>query len=95
MSFEGSLLVATIIVGGVVLLWYLYERSKIDDTSEDTDPKPDDANTDDDAYEDLLFTGVMLSEVYDDDDDASDDMDADEFDSMNDGSGYDDGGTLE
>ena len=93
MSFEMSLLVATIIVGGVLIFWYLYQRSKNDDTSKDPDPQPQDANNADDAYEDLLLTGVMLSEVYDDnDDDTSTDMDADGFDGMDDGGGFNDTG---
>ena len=81
------------VIACVLLVWYLYQRSKNNDTSENTEPQPDDTANADDEYEDLLLTGIMLSEVYDDDD-ASDDTDADGYDDGFDG-GYDDGGTLE
>ena len=73
------------VIACVLLVWYLYQRSKNDDTSENTEPQPDDTANADDEYEDLLLTGIMLSEVYDDDD-ASDDVD----DSMDDSGGFDD-----
>ena len=73
------------VIACVLLVWYLYQRSKNDDTSENTEPQPDDTANADDEYEDLLLTGIMLSEVYDDDD-SSDDVD----DSMDDGAGFDD-----
>ncbi|MYB94674.1 hypothetical protein F4054_16425 [Candidatus Poribacteria bacterium] len=77
----------------VLLLWYLYRRSK-NDTSQDTARQPDEADTVnvDDDYEDLLLTGLLLDEVYNDDDDSSDDMDTDGYDGMDDGAGFDDSG---
>ena len=83
-------------LGGIVcilIVWYLYQRSK-NDTSEDTEHQADDADTvdgADDDYEDLLLTGLMLNEVYDDDD-ADTDMETDGYDSMDDGGGFDDSG---
>ena len=91
MSLEIGLFLG--VIACVLLVWYLYQRSKNDDTSENTEPQPDDTANADDEYEDLLLTGIMLSEVYDDDD-SSDDTDADGYDDGFDG-GYDDGGTLE
>ena len=90
MSLEMGLFLGIIACG--LLVWYLYRRSKNDDTSENTEPQPDDTANADDEYEDLLLTGIMLSEVYDDDDDSSNDMDTDGYDSMDDGAGFDDGG---
>ena len=75
------------------LVWYLYRRSQKDadknrnDQTDDTDT----VDSADDGYEDLLLTGVMLSEIYDDDN-ASDDADSDGFDSIDDGGGFDGGG---
>ena len=81
----------------VLLVWYLYRRSK-NDTSENTERQSDDANSVDntDDYEDLLLTGIMLGEVFNDDD-SSDDTDSGGFDSMDDGGGFDggDGGGFE
>ena len=77
-------------IGCVLLVWYLYRRSK-NDTDENAEEPTDNA---DDGYEDLLLTGLMLEEIYDDDNDSSDDMDSDGYDDGFDG-GYDDGGTLE
>ncbi|MCY3739770.1 MAG: hypothetical protein OXH00_01985 [Candidatus Poribacteria bacterium] len=71
----------------VLLVWYLYRRSK-NGTPEDTEHQSDDT----DAYEDILLTGVMLSDVYADDDTASDDVDSDGYDSMDDSGGFDDRG---
>ena len=80
------------------LVWYLYRRSQ-KDTDKNRNDQTDDTDTVDpvdDSYEDLLLTGVMLSEIYDDDN-PSDDADSDGFDSIDDGggfdgSGFDDGG---
>ncbi len=82
------------VIACILLVWYLYRRFK-DDTSEDTVRQPDEADTvngADDDYEDLLLTGLVLNEVYNDDDDSSDDMDTDGYDSMDDGGGFDDSG---
>ena len=77
----------------VLLGWYLYQRSK-NNAAEDTDQIAD-AEANDDGFEDLLWTGVLLNEIYDDDEhrDPSDDMDSDDYD-MDDG-GFDDGGGFE
>ena len=76
----------------VLLGWYLYRRLK-SDTSENTDQAEDIDG--DDGYEDLLLTGLMLSEVYDEEDkDSSENMDSDDQVLMDDG-GFDDGGGLE
>ena len=83
MSLEMGLFLG--VIACVLLVWYLYQRSKNNDTSENTEPQPDDTANADDEYEDLLLTGIMLSEVYDDDD-SSDDVD----DSMDDSGGFDD-----
>ena len=85
MSLEMGLFLG--VIACVLLVWYLYRCSKNDDTSKNTEPQPDD------EYEDLLLTGVMLSEVYDnDDDDSSDDVDSDGYDSMDASGGFDDSG---
>lgn len=81
-------------IAGILLVWYLYRRSK-NDTSEDTARQSEEADTvngADDGYEDLLLTGLMLNEVYDDDEDpdSSDDMDSGGYDA-----GYDDPGGFE
>ena len=85
-----------IFIGGIacaLLGWYLYQRSK-NDTSEDTDQTAD-AEANNDEFEDLLWTGVLLNEVYDDEDqNSSDDMDADDQNLMDDG-GFDDSGGFE
>ena len=75
----------------VLLVWYLYRRSK-NDTSENTERQSDDADgvDDTDDYEDLLLTGLVLNEVFDDDD-SSADTDSGGFDSMDDGGGFDGG----
>ena len=80
------------IIACLLLGWYLYRRSK-NDTTENTDQTAD-AETNDDEFEDLLWTGVLLNEIYDDDEqrDASDDM-SDDYD-VDDG-GFDDGGGFE
>ena len=75
------------VVGCVLLVWYLCRRSE-DEAAENEEVPADD------GYEDLLLTGLMLEEVYDDDQEASEDMDADSYDDGFDG-GYDGGGTLE
>ncbi|RKU38404.1 hypothetical protein C6496_06210 [Candidatus Poribacteria bacterium] len=81
------------IVACVSIGWYLYRRSK-NDAAEDTDQTAD-AETNDDEFEDLLWTGVLLNEIYDDDEqrDPSDDTGADDYD-VDDG-GFDDGGGFE
>ena len=91
MSLEIWLFLGVIACG--LFVWYLYRRSQ-QNTDENRDDQTDDADTVDgaDDYEDLLLTGIMLSEVYDDDDDSSNDMDTDGYDSMDDGGGFDDGG---
>ena len=45
----------------------------------------------DGGYEDLLLTGLILSEVYDDDDPPKD-AESDGFESVDDGGGFDGGG---
>lgn len=80
-------------IGCVLLVWYLYRRSQ-NKTSENTEEPTDNA---DDGYEELLLTGLMLGEVFDDDDAhhaESDDTDSDGFDDGFDG-GYDNGGGFE
>ena len=91
MSLEIGLFLG--VIACVLLVWYLYRRSK-KDTSDDANRQPDDADSVDDteAYEDLLLTGVMLSEVYDDDQASSDDIDSDGYESIDDGGGFDDSG---
>ena len=74
------------VIGCVLLVWYLCRRSENEISENEVEPT-------DDGYEDLLLTGLMLEEIYDDDD-ASDDTDSDSYDDGFDG-GYDDGGTLE
>jgi len=74
----------------VLLVWYLYRRSQ-NDADDNTDEPIDNADAE---YEDLLLTGLVLEEIYDDDNDSSDDQDSDDYDDGFDG-GYDDGGTLE
>ncbi len=74
----------------VLLVWYLYRRSQ-NDADDNTDEPIDNADAE---YEDLLLTGLMLEEIYDDDQDSSDDQDSDDYDDGFDG-GYDDGGTLQ
>ena len=85
-----------IFIGGIacaLLGWYLYQRSR-NDTSEDTDQTAD-VEANNDEFEDLLWTGVLLNEVYDDEDqNSSDDMDADDDNLMDDG-GFDDSGGFE
>ena len=75
------------------LVWYLYQRSQ-KDTDKNRNDQADDTDTvdpADDGYEDLLLTGVMLSEIYDDDN-PSDDAGSDGLDSIDDGGGFDGGG---
>lgn len=82
------------IIACALLGWYLYRRSK-NDTAEDTDQDAD-AEANNEEFEDLLWTGVLLSEVYDDDEDqnSSDDVDSDDHSLMDDG-GFDDSGGFE
>ena len=51
------------IFGCVLLVWYLYRRSQNETSEDEVEPIE---NTDD-GYEDLLLTGLMLEEIYDDD----------------------------
>ena len=74
----------------VLLVWYLYRHSE-NDADDNTEEPIDSADAE---YEDLLLTGLVLEEVYDDDHDSSDDIDSDGSDDGFDG-GYDDGGTLQ
>ena len=74
----------------VLLVWYLYRRSQ-NDADDNTDEPIYNADAE---YEDLLLTGLVLEEIYDDDNDSSDDQDSDDYDDGFDG-GYDDGGTLQ
>lgn len=68
----------------LLLGWYLSHRSKKNNTTEDTGMDAD--------VEDLLWTGVLLSEIYDDDEhsDSSDDIGTDDYSA--DGGGFDGGG---
>lgn len=75
------------------LVWYLY-RSSQKDTDKNRKDQTDNADTvdpADDGYEDLLLTGLMLSEVYDEDK-PPDDAGSDGFDSVDDSGGFDSGG---
>ena len=75
------------------LVWYLYRRSQKDGDKNRKD-QPDNTDTADhadDGYEDLLLTGLMLNEVYDDDDPPKD-AGSDGFESVDDGGGFDGGG---
>ena len=74
----------------VLLVWYLYRRSQ-NDADDNTNEPIDNADAE---YEDLLLTGLVLEEIYDNDNDSSDDQDSDGYDDGFDG-GYDDGGTLQ
>ena len=81
------------IIAGALLGWYLYRRSK-NRTTEDSDQAADvEGNADE--FEGLLLTGLMLNEIYDDEEqrDPSDDMGSDDYD-VGDG-GFDDGGGFE
>lgn len=90
MSLEMWLFLGVITCG--LLVWYLYQRSQ-QNTDGNRNDQMDDADTvdPDDDYEDLLLTGLMLNEVYDDDD-ADAEMDTDGYDSMDDSGGFDDSG---
>ena len=76
-----------------VLVWFLYRRSQKDADKNRKDQTDDTDIVDqvDGDYEDLLLTGVMLSEIYDDDN-PSDNADSDGLDSVDDGGGFDSGG---
>ena len=91
MSFEMGLFLG--VIACALFVWYLYQRSK-NETPEDTKEQTDAADKlGDDAYEDLLLTGLVLDDVYNDGDNASsDDTGSDGFDSVDDGGGFDDGG---
>ncbi len=75
------------VIACALFVWYLCRRSE-KETAETEEVPPDD------GYEDLLLTGLMLEEIYDEDQASSDDMDSDGYADGFDG-GYDDGGTLE
>lgn len=90
MSFEMGLFLG--VIACVLFVWYLYQRSK-NETSDDTEQQTDATDKlGDDEYEDLLLTGLVLDDVYNDDDDPSDDTDSDGYDGMDDGGGFDDSG---
>ncbi len=80
------------VIACALLGWYLYQRSK-NNTTEDPDQATD-AEANNDEFENLLWTGVLLSEIYDEDQDSSDDVDADDHNLMDDG-GFDDSGGFE
>ncbi len=73
------------------LIWYLYRRSKKDGDKKRNDPANDTDAVDpaDQDSETLLFTGLMLSDIYNDAD-SSDDNGSDGFDG-GDGGGFDGG----
>ena len=75
------------VIACVLFVWYLRRRSE-NETSENEEVPTDD------GYEDLLLTGLMLEEIYDEDQDPSDDMDSDGYDDGFDG-GYDGSSGLE
>ena len=77
------------VIAVALLVWYLYRRSQ-NNASENTEEPIDNADAE---YADLLLTGLMLEEIYDDDNDSSDDMDSDEYDGFD--GGYDDNSGLE
>ena len=81
------------LIACAVLVWYLYRRSQKDADKNRKEQTNDTDTVDqvDDGYEDLLLTGVMLSEIYDDDN-PSDNADSDGLDSVDDGGGFDGGG---
>lgn len=86
-----SLAIGLIFIGVIacaLFVWYLYQRSQSESADNTEEPV-------DDGYEDLLLTGLMLEEIYDDDnEESSDDMDADGYDDGF-GGGYDDSSGLE
>lgn len=75
------------VAGG--LIWYLYRRSKKNGDKKRNDPANDTATVDpaDEGSEELLFTGLMLSDIYNNDNDSSDNKGSDGFD----GGGFDSG----
>lgn len=81
------------LIAAGALVWYLYRRSQKDADKKRRD-QPDDMDTvdhADDGVGDLLLTGLMLNEIYDDDN-RPDDAGSDGFDSVDDGGGFDGGG---
>ncbi len=86
MNWEIGLIFITV-VGCVLLVWYLCRRSEND--ADETEEVPTD-----DGYEDLLLTGLMLEEIYDEDQTSSDDMDSDGYADGFEG-GYDDSSGFE
>lgn len=93
MGWEIGLLLIGI-MGAAGFGWYLYRRS-MENKSEDTN-QASDSEENVDEYEDLLLTGLMLNEIYNEDEDqsSSDDIDADDAELMDDG-GFDDSGGFE
>ena len=81
------------LIAGGVLVWYLYRRSQKNahknrrDQTNDADP----VDHTDDGVTDMLLTGLMLSEMSDDDN-RPDDGGSDGFESVDDGGGLDGGG---
>ena len=77
------------VAGGFI--WHLYRRSKKNADKKRNDPA-NATDTVDEGSEELLFTGLMLSNIYNDDD-LSDDKGSDGFDSGGfdggDGGGFD------
>ena len=91
MGLEMWIFLGLIACGGLV--WYLYRRSQkdADKNKKDQTDNTDTVDQADDGYEDLLLTGLMLNEIYDDDN-PSDDTGSDGLDSVDDGGGFDSGG---
>ena len=84
------------LIAGGALVWYLYRRSQ-KDTVKKREKQTDNTDTvdhADDGFEDLLLTGLMLNEIYDDDN-PPDDTDSDGLDSVDDGGGFDDSGGFD
>ena len=92
MSLEMWLFLGVIACG--LLVCYLYRRSQKEGNKNRKDQANDTDTVDhaDDDYEDMLLTGVMLSEIYNNDDGPSDDKGSDGFDGVDDGGGFGDGG---
>ena len=75
------------------LVWYLYRRSQKEGNKnrKDQPEAMDTVDHADDGVADLLLTGLMLNEIYDDDK-LPDDAGSDGFDGVDDGGGFDGGG---
>ncbi len=72
------------------LVWYLYRRSQKGKNKNRKD-QTDDTDTVDDGFGDVLLTGLMLNEIYDEDK-PPDDAGSDGFDGVDAGGGFDGGG---